>query len=143
MARAKASTKSRAGIMSETQMMEVQRELGEISATLRNADDNRHEMIRRLDVNNEKLEGLSNRIMNVEQSIQSQSHALSGLISKNYEIRLAKLEDQTKEIPAFMQDMRFWHRLVGGGVSGLWKVLIALVGSGLVGGGLVHYLHIN
>lgn len=136
--------------MSGELMLQVQRELGSIMEALRNGDESRADLIRRMDLHNDKLENMNGRMSNVEQSLRSQSTMLESITAKGLETRIIDLERDTRLLRkvledqlAFIDRMRLLHTLLGGGVNTIWKVALALIGSGLVGGSLVHLLHLG
>lgn len=131
-------------------MLKVTRELGSISETLKYADDNRGEMIKRIDSQSKKLDDLGGRMTNVEQAVRSQSNVFADIANKNFEGRITSLETENRTLKSvlneqlpFLDDMKFFRRVFGGGFSSLWKIALALIGSGLVGGSLVHFLRIG
>jgi hypothetical protein len=72
------------------------------------------------------------------------------IANKNFEGRIAALETENRALKAvlndqlpLLDDMKFFRRVFGGGLSSLWKIGLALIGSGLVGGSLVRFLHLG
>ncbi len=139
--------------MPDNQMMQVQRELGSISEALKNAEEYRVEVIRRLDQHNtktdeqnEKIDAMRGALTNVEQTLKSQSRIVEGIAQKNYderitkiEERLGKLEDVIKNWPAVESEVMFWRRLLGGTFRTFWKLIALLIGSGGVGALVVKF----
>jgi chromosome segregation ATPase len=143
--------------MPDSQMMQVQRELGMITESLKNADEYRKEVLTRLDAQNvkaddqnakindkiddqnDKIESVRSALVNVEQSVKSTSSMLGTLMLEKCGDRLDKLEDICKNLPQIESEVMFWRRLLGGTFRAFWKIFAAILGSGAVGGMIVKF----
>jgi chromosome segregation ATPase len=138
--------------MSDAQMMQVQRELGSITQALKNAEDYRSEVLKRLDdqngksdelsrklsekidQQNEKIDAMRGALNNVESALKSTSTVVAGMAVEKCGDRLDKLEAVCKTLPSIESEVMFWRRLLGGTFSALWKIVALVLGSEVLAG---------
>jgi chromosome segregation ATPase len=143
--------------MSADQMMQVQRELGAISQSLKNAEEYRAEVLKRLDDQNgksdelskrlsdkideqkEKIDALRGSLTNIESALKSTTSVVANIAVEKCGDRLDALEKLVAGFPQIESEVMFWRNLLGGTFSAVWKITLAVIGSGAVGGLIVHW----
>lgn len=151
------ATKGRTTSMANDQMVQVQRELGGITESLKNAEEYRQEVLRRLDaqttkqddqntrfndkldVQNDKIDKIGRDLDAVRQTLISSSSAIANLTLENCGARLASLETLVKSYPTLENYIEKWKWLLGGTLGAIGKIIIAILSSGVIGGLVVHY----
>jgi hypothetical protein len=149
--------KEKTKAMSDTQMMQVQRELGSITQALKTAEDYRAEVLKRLDEQNgksdelsqklsrkiddqnDKIDGMKGALTNVETALKGSSTLISQIATEKCGARLDKVEEILKNWPEIESEVMFWRRLLGGTFKTFWKLIALLVGSGGVGALLIKF----
>lgn len=88
------------------------------------------------------------RLDQMNQVLQSTGAAVATLTLQDcgtrltdHDGRIAALENKTKNLPVIETEVMFWRRVLGGGFHAFWKVAGALLGSGIIGAGIAHWLH--
>lgn len=129
------------------EMMQVQRELGQITQALRNADEHRTEVTRRLDMlsgsiekQHDNINAMRGAVANMEQSVKSSGQILTNIVMEKYGERLDHLEALCKNFPTIETELMFWKRVLGGGVHALWKIVALLVSAGFVGAAINRWI---
>lgn len=129
------------------EMMQVQRELGQITQALRNADEHRTEVTRRLDMlsgsiekQHDNINAMRGAVANMEQSVKSSSTVITNMAVEKYGERIDKLEAICKNFPTIETELMFWKRALGGGVHALWKITALLASAGFLGALIDHWL---
>lgn len=124
-------------------VLEVQERLGRLSEQMINAAEHRLEVMRRLNELNDKTDLLSGDVRNVEQTIKSQSALLTPLLLEKCGERLTTLENTCKDLPVMLDNIRFWEKVIGGGIAGLLKVAGLLIASGAIGATINHFWNVK
>lgn len=125
----------------ESMMMQVQRELGSITESLRQGETHRRDVIERLDKHTEKMETMSGQMNNLSQAVTSQSTLLQPLLLEKCGERLTAIEATLVDYATVKSELQFWNRVMGGGMRGISKLVLAIVSSGGVGAGAVEVIH--